>query len=98
MKTFLTAVIMMIASGLSAHSQTCSPPSITANANSKNLFTPQQEMVMGDLTVQGLAREFRQLRDPVLLAYVESIGAKIIKHLPQTGLRFQFHIIDYPEA
>lgn len=78
--------------------QLCQPPAIVANANSRNLFTPEQETVLGNLTVERTAREFRHLRDPQLLAYVETIGEKIIKHLPPTGLKYHFHIIDYPEA
>src|SRR5881394_2168733 len=98
MKKSLWAILFVVSTSFLAHGQTCNPPSIVANANSKNLFTPQQEMVLGDLTVQKLSGEFRQIRDEKLLAYVESVGAKIIKHLPATGLTFHFHIIDYPEA
>ncbi len=78
--------------------QNCAPPQIVANAKSDNLFSAEQEMVLGDLTVQRLSSEFRPIRDPQLLSYINAIGAKLIKHLPETGLRFQFHIIEYPEA
>ena len=98
MKRKVLAVTFLVAFARLVSAQTCSPPSIVANINSKNLFSPQQETVLGDLTVEKLSGEFRQIRDPKLLAYVESIGAKIIKHLPPTGLTFHFHIIDYPEA
>src|SRR5689334_909047 len=98
MKQIVLAIIFLVVPSQVVSGQTCSPPAIVANANAKNLFTPQQEMVLGDLTVEKLSSEFRQIRDPKLLAYVESIGAKIIKHLPPTGLTFHFHIIDYPEA
>ena len=98
MKTSLLAIVLVISASFLADGQTCSPPTIVANANSRNLFTAQQEMVLGDLTVQKLSGEFRQIRDEKLLAYVETVGAKIIKHLPPTGLTFHFHIIDYPEA
>jgi WD40 repeat protein len=98
MKTNVLAIIVLAVAARLISGQTCNPPTIAANANSKNLFTPQQEMVLGDLTVQKLSGEFRQIRDPKLLAYINSIGSKIIKHLPPTGLTFHFHIIDYPEA
>lgn len=98
MKRKVLAVTFLVAFARLVSAQTCSPPSIVANVNSKNLFSPQQETVLGELTVEKLSGEFRQIRDPKLLAYVESIGAKIIKHLPPTGLTFHFHIIDYPEA
>lgn len=81
-----------------AISQTCSPPQIVVNAKSNNIFSPEQEMILGELTYQRLSGELRFIKDEELLAYLNNIGAKIVKHLPQTGLKFQFFIIDIPEA
>lgn len=81
-----------------AAAQTCTPPAIVANAKSENLFTPEQEMILGELTVQRMAGEFRYVNDERLLAYVREIAARLEKHLPPTGLRFQYHIIDIPDA
>ena len=78
--------------------QDCAPPAIVANAKSSNLFSPEQEMIFGDLTFENLADEIRLIRDEKLLAYASNIGARIAKHLPPTGLRFQFHLMDIPEA
>ncbi|HZI20767.1 MAG TPA: M48 family metalloprotease [Pyrinomonadaceae bacterium] len=81
-----------------AAAQDCSPPPIVANAKSSNLFTPEQEMIFGELTIQNLAGEIRFIRDEKLLAYVNEIGNRIARHVPQTGLRFRFHLIELPEA
>jgi hypothetical protein len=78
--------------------QDCAPPQIVANAKSTNLFSPEQEMIFGDLVVQNLAGEMRFVRDPKLLAYVNAMAARIIKHLPPTGLTFRFHLIDIPDV
>lgn len=78
--------------------QECSPPQITGSAKSANIFSPEQEMILGELTYQNLAREMRFVRDPQLVAHVNAIGAKLIKHLPPTGLKFQFFIVDIPDA
>jgi hypothetical protein len=78
--------------------QDCAPPAIVANAKADNLFSPEQEMVFGDLTMQNMAGDVRFVRDEKLEAYVDEIGQRIAKHLPPTGLRFQFHIVDLPEA
>ena len=81
-----------------SHAQNCAPPSIVANAKSTNLFSPEQEMVFGELIVQNLSGELRFVRDEKLAAYINEIGDRLTKHLPQIGLRFQFHLIDIPEA
>ena len=98
MKKLLFASVSLVFLALPGLGQTCDPPKIVANANSANMFTAEQEMMVGDLTVQRLGREFRQIRDPRLVAYIEAIAAKLIKHLPPSGLTFRFHIIDYPQA
>ncbi|HKG11934.1 MAG TPA: M48 family metalloprotease [Pyrinomonadaceae bacterium] len=78
--------------------QDCAPPAIVANARADNMFTPEQEMVFGELTVQRLAGDIRFVRDERLTAYVTGIGERIIRHLPQIGLKFHFYLIDLPEA
>ncbi|MBA2732580.1 MAG: M48 family metalloprotease, partial [Acidobacteria bacterium] len=78
--------------------QTCAPPAIVANAKSANLFSPEQEMIFGELTIQDIAGEMRFVRDEKLLAYVREIGERLIKHLPPTGLKFQFHLVDINDA
>jgi hypothetical protein len=69
-----------------------------ANAKSANLFSPEQEMIFGELTIQRMAGEIRLVRDEKALAYINEIGARLAKHLPPTGLRFQFHLVDIPEV
>jgi WD40 repeat protein len=78
--------------------QDCAPPAIVANAKADNMFTPEQEMIFGELTVQRLAGDIRFVRDERLTAYVTGIGERIIRHLPQIGLKFHFYLIDMPEA
>ena len=78
--------------------QECVPPTIVANANSNSLFSAEQEMVLGDLTLKSMSGEIRLVRDEDLLKYVEAIGQRLVKHLPPTGLKFTFHIMDIPDA
>ncbi|MDM7924353.1 MAG: M48 family metalloprotease [Pyrinomonadaceae bacterium] len=94
---FLTFAVLFFLVPFTA-AQTCETPKIVANAKTDNFFTPEQEMILGELTLQRLVSEFRPLRDQKLLSYVETIGNRLIKHLPDIGIRYQFHIIDYPEA
>jgi WD40 repeat protein len=55
-------------------------------------------MILGELNYQRMAREHRYLQDEKLLAYVRDIGERLVSHMPPTGLKFQFFIIDIPEA
>lgn len=95
---YIFAFVLILSTCFVSYSQTCDPPRIVANTNTDNIFSPEQEMVLGELTLQRLATEFRPIRNPELLAYVESIGAKLLEKFPNTGLKYTFHIIEYPEA
>src|SRR5687767_10566565 len=84
--------------GESVSAQECKPPEIKANARNYNIFSPEQEMVLGDLTYEQLLGELRFVKDEKLVAHLNAIGARLTRHLPQTGLKFQFYIIDLPDA
>jgi WD40 repeat protein len=83
---------------VTASAQDCKPPAITANSQNYNIFSPEQEMILGELNHQRMAREHRYLQDEKLLAYVRDIGERLVRHMPPTGLKFQFFIIDIPDA
>ena len=83
---------------VAASAQDCKPPAITANSQNYNIFSPEQEMILGELNAERMAGEIRYLQDEKILAYVREIGERLVRHLPPTGLKFQFFIIDIPDA
>ncbi len=92
------ALLLLLALVPVIKGQDCSPPAITANTKNYNIFSPEQEMILGDLTFQRMSGELRFIRDQELEAYLNALGEKLVKHLPPTGLNYQFHIVDIPEA
>lgn len=97
LKTLL-ATLLLFSFLTFAHAQNCMPPAIVANNNSNNLFSPEQEMILGELVFQSMSSEVRLVRDEKLLSYLNNIGDKLIQHLPNTGLKFQFHLMDIPDV
>lgn len=93
---FLVLCITLVC--VTASAQDCKPPAITANSQNYNIFSPEQEMILGELNSQRMASETRYIQDEKLLAYVREIGERLVRHLPPTGLKFQFFIIDIPDA
>ena len=83
---------------VAASAQNCNPPAITANSQIYNIFSPEQEMILGDLNYQRMSGDSRFIQDEKLLAYVRQIGDRLVRHLPPTGLKFKFLIIDIPTA
>src|SRR5919202_6116540 len=100
MKTRLSLFLLFCISTscVVASAQTCNPPAITANSQIYNIFSPEQEMILGDLNYQRMAGDLRFVQDEKLLAYLREIGDRLVRHLPPPGLKFQFFIIDIPDA
>lgn len=94
----LTLLFLVLVLAQSVRAQDCAAPQILANARNYNIFSPEQEMVLGDLTYERLSSEHRFIRDPALVAYIERIGERLNRHLPPIGIKFRFFIIDIPEA
>jgi hypothetical protein len=94
---FVLLISFCFGSG-SVAAQDCAPPAITIDSSIYNIFSPEQEMLFGELTYQHMAGDMRFVRDPELEAYLRDIGAKLVRHLPETGLKFQFFIVDLPDA
>ena len=93
------SLLILLCTGLCsvvASAQNCNPPAITANSHLYNIFSPEQEMVLGELNYQRMSGDSRFIQDEKLLAYIRAIGEKLIRHLPPTGIKFQFFIIDMP--
>lgn len=96
---FFLFIFFCISTGwVVASAQNCNPPAITANSKIYNIFSPEQEMILGDLNFQRMSGDLRFIQDEKLLAYVRDIGDRLIRHLPPTGLEFQFFIVDIPTA
>jgi WD40 repeat protein len=76
----------------------CQPPALTAVAKDPNIFSPQQESDLGDAIAEHVQRNFRLIEEAELTGRLRSIGAALVKQLPPTDLRFQFFLIDLPEA
>ena len=94
----ITLLMLLCFSSIAASAQDCNPPAITANSKIYNIFSPEQEMILGELDYQRMSGDSRFIQDEKLLAYLRAIGAKLVRHLPPTGLKFQFFIIDMPTA
>ncbi|MCA1642835.1 MAG: M48 family metalloprotease [Acidobacteria bacterium] len=78
--------------------QPCKPPAPPPPAAGQNIFSPQQEMDLGDAIAEHLQRNFRVVDDAELNAYLRRVGERVARQAPDVGLRFQFFLFDLPEA
>jgi WD40 repeat protein len=85
------------ASVLPQGSQPCRAPAPTPSQE-PNIFTEEQENDLGDVVAQQMARDFRVIDDDAIAGELRRIGNGLVAHLPPTKLKFQFALVDLPEA
>ena len=76
-----------------AAQQECLPPGL-AQSSSQNIFTERQEMDIGDAVAEHLQRDYRVIDDEEVTGRLRQIGARLVKNLPPTELKFQFFLFD----
>jgi len=80
-----------------AAQQECLPPGL-GQASSPNIFTERQEMDLGDAVAEHLQRDYRVIDDEEVTGRLRQIGARLVKNLPPTELKFQFFLFDIAEV
>lgn len=96
---FLISAIVFCA--LIAQGQTpkpCQPPALQTTSQEPNIFSEQQEADLGDAIAEHIQRNIRVIDDEEVTGNLTRIGRRIIKHLPPSNLRFQFLLVDLPDA
>lgn len=83
---------------IAAAQEACPPVQPPAVDSSKIFFTPQQETELGDIIRQQFDRDFQVIEDPQVTSFLSHIGRQVARHLPDTGLHYDFLLYDRPEV
>jgi len=75
----------------------CPPLQAPTPDPAKLLFTPQQEEELGEIIRQQLESEFLVIEEDQVTGYLKRIGERVARHLPDTGLHYQFLLYEQPE-
>lgn len=98
MRTLLASLALLLIFFTNDFAQNCAPPPIVFNAKTVNIFSPEQEMFLGEAETEHLEGAYRVIDDAAINAYLQSLGDRISKHLPATGIRFRFMVVDIPDT
>ena len=93
---FWIPLFFLFASLASAQSS-CPPLQAPVFDSASLLFTPQQEAELGELVRQQLESEFLVIEEDLVTAYLKRVGERVGRHLPETGLHYEFLLYDRPE-
>ena len=99
-KLFLFACLLLTTINYSnfAQQQPCKPPVPLPTATEPNIFSDEQEVYLGDAVAEHIQRNYKVIEDPEITAYLKTIGERLTKNLPINRLRFQFFLVDLPDA
>ena len=81
-----------------AQQKTCAPPVALPTATEPNIFTDEKEVFLGDAIAEHIQKHYRIIEDQTVTQYLTQIGERLTRNLPLTKLRFQFFLVDLPDA
>lgn len=81
-----------------AAQQQCQPPALPVSGPGQNIFSPEQEMDLGDAVAEHVQRNYQVIEDAEVTAYLKRIGDRLTVHLPPTNLRYQFFLFDFNDV
>ncbi len=81
-----------------AQQKTCAPPVTLPTATEPNIFTDEKEVFLGDAIAEHIQKYYRIIEDQTVTQYLTQIGDRLTRNLPLTKLRFQFFLVDLPDA
>src|SRR5215813_814311 len=100
MKSFLLPTLLLTVISFHqtfAQQQPCTQPALPT-ATEPNAFSEEQEVFLGDAIAEHIQHNYKVIEDPEVTAYLTTIGERLTKQLPLTRLRFQFFLVDLPDA
>ena len=98
--SYLVCLLLIVTVTYSAlaQQQPCTQPLTLPTATEPNIFTEEQEVFLGDAVAEHIQHNYKVIEDPEVTAYLTTIGERLTKHLPLNRLRFQFFLVDLPDA
>lgn len=91
-------LIVWLMFGSVTFAQTCDvrPPAITPKG--PTIFSPEQEVYLGDVVAEQLRGGLRVYAQPELTKPLDQIAARLTRYLPADQYRFRFELIEIPQA
>src|SRR5436305_523938 len=78
--------------------QRCTPSAIAQTPHAASIFTPKQEMDLGDVIAEQAQRDYHIVEDDEVTGYLRRVGARLVEQLPPSEMRYRFFVVDLPDA
>ncbi|KXJ98824.1 MAG: peptidase M48, Ste24p [Acidobacteria bacterium OLB17] len=93
-----SVVLFALCFALVVNAQTCDPPAVTIKNDADIIFTPQQEMDLGDIILEKVRSDYGIIDDPAVTYYLQKMAARLAAHLPNKGIAFRIFVSDQPDT
>jgi len=97
MRSFLFIVFVLLVCSVASAQTDCHALEAPSIDPSKLLFSPQQEQELGEIVRQQMESRFRVIDEDQVTGHLKLVGQRVSRHLPETGLHYQFFLYDQPE-
>lgn len=88
-------LIVLPACGAALRAQEpCQPPPALSTSPVGNIFTPDEEIALGDAQAQELQGRLRVSGDEQVVSYLAKIGDRLAQHLPASQMHFRYFLVD----
>lgn len=91
-------LVCLFSAQAAAQQQPCQQPVISAASRAQSIFSPRQEMDLGDVIAEHVQQDYRIIEDPETTGFLRRIGERLVKQLPPSEMRYQFFVVDLPDA
>jgi WD40 repeat protein len=94
--TLLVAAACLGAPGQAQQRCVAPPPPALTPPPGADIFTPQQEVDLGDVEAEQIERNIRVIHDEQLAGYLNHVAERLLAQMPPTQLRFRVILVDLP--
>lgn len=91
-------LLLLATDRATAQRKDCLPPVALPTPSDLNVFSDEQEVFLGDAVAEQIQKNYKVIEDPAVTEYLTKIGNRLTQHLPITKLRFQFFLVELPNA
>jgi WD40 repeat protein len=95
----LTCLLLLAPAVVARQSpQRCAPPAVPPAARTSSIFSPRQEMELGEVIAEHVQHDYHLIEDEETAGYLRRVGERLVKQLPPTEMRYQFFLVDLPDV
>ena len=91
-------VQVLFCAQVQAYEKACEVSPILPTAPGTSMFTPAQEVELGEVFAESFRHSAYEIDDDDLDAYLQQLGDGLANHIPSTELKLRFFLSDMPVA